>query len=249
VRLAQVFANLINNAAKYTPSGGLIVLCARHEGKEAIVSVKDDGVGIGSEMLPRVFELFTQAANARTRAQGGLGIGLSLARTLVEQHGGSIEARSAGEGKGSEFIVRLPLAEFAGRAPQRKASLQSELATAVRVVVVDDNRDAADSLGLMLTEFGANARVVYDGRAALQAVQELSPDLVILDLGMEELDGIETARRIRAMPQGKKAMIAALTGWGQPEERERTRRAGFDRHLVKPARIDDVSQLLREAAA
>ncbi|QGM45784.1 hybrid sensor histidine kinase/response regulator [Methylocystis heyeri] len=248
VRLTQVFANLIDNAAKYTPPGGAIALRARREDGQAIVSVKDDGVGISAEMLPRVFDLFARGDGPRHRTQGGLGIGLSLVRSLAEQHGGAVEARSAGEGAGAEFIVRLPLMQASSEALKEPRPATPAPLASLRVVVADDNRDAADSLGLMLKEFGAVARVVYDGRAALEAVKELSPDLVILDLGMKDMDGIETARRIRALPQGKKAMIAALTGWGQAEQRQRTHEAGFDRHLVKPAAIDDLGQLLREAA-
>jgi signal transduction histidine kinase len=248
VRLTQVFANLIDNAAKYTSPGGSIALRARREDDQAIVSVKDDGIGISAEMLPRVFDLFARGDGQRHRTQGGLGVGLSLARSLAEQHGGAVEARSAGEGEGSEFIVRLPLMQASAEAPEEPRPAVPAPIAALRVVVADDNRDAADSLGLMLNEFGAATRVVYDGRAALEAVKELSPDLVILDLGMKEMDGIETARRIRALPQGKKTMIAALTGWGQAAYLRRTQEAGFDRHLVKPAAIEDLGQLLREAA-
>jgi signal transduction histidine kinase/CheY-like chemotaxis protein len=254
VRLTQVFANLINNAAKYTPSGGSITLRACREGEEAVVSVRDDGVGISADMLPRVFDLFARADSPRHRTQGGLGIGLWLARSLVAQHDGTVEAHSAGEGAGSEFIVRLPLPPAQEQLPEEPPPIAPVVlapparTAELRVVVADDNRDAADSLGLMLKEFGAVPRVVYDGRAALEAVKELSPHLVILDLGMKEMDGIETALRIRALPQGEKTMIAALTGWGQAEQRQRTQEAGFDRHLVKPAGIDALGQLLREAA-
>jgi CheY-like chemotaxis protein len=240
VRLAQVFANILNNAAKFTPGGGEVQLSVSVEDHQAVVSVRDTGVGIAAPMLPRVFDMFAQAVSGRE----GLGIGLSLSRKLVELHGGTVEARSEGLGKGSEFVIRLPLA------PER-ATEQALLGTANnlrltprRILIVDDNRDAADSLGLLLRSAGADIRVVYDGGTALQEISRYEPDVVLLDLGMPGIDGYEVARRTRARPEHNKVALVALTGWGQQEDRDRARDAGFDHHLVKPADIDKLHALL-----
>ncbi|MGH8718119.1 MAG: ATP-binding protein [Burkholderiales bacterium] len=242
VRLAQVFGNLLNNAAKYTEKSGKIWIDAKLAGENLTVSIRDAGVGIAADMLPRVFDLFMQAN--QNRAQGGLGIGLSLVRSLVKLHGGSVEAKSEGEGKGSEFIVRLPIAaarlhEFAHTAEYAARPISPR-----RILVVDDNRDAADSLGMLLRFTGADAHVVYDGRAALEALDIYQPGIVLLDIGMPGMDGIEVARRIRRHPEFKNVTIIALTGWGQEHDRRLTRGAGFDHHLIKPADINALEALL-----
>ncbi|MGH8728786.1 MAG: PAS domain S-box protein [Burkholderiales bacterium] len=242
VRLAQVFGNLLNNAAKYTEKSGKIWIDAKLAGEDLTVSVRDTGVGVAAEMLPRVFDLFMQAN--QNRAQGGLGIGLSLVRSLVKLHGGSVEAKSEGEGKGSEFIVRLPVAAARLHEFAHTAEYAAKPISPRRILVVDDNRDAADSLGMLLRFTGADAHVVYDGRAALEALDIYQPGIVLLDIGMPGMDGIEVARRIRCHPEFKNVTIIALTGWGQEQDRRLTRAAGFDHHLIKPADINALEALL-----
>jgi PAS domain S-box-containing protein len=243
VRLSQVFANLLNNAAKYTPPGGRIEVRVEVAAGMAAVCVKDNGEGIAAPMLGRVFNMFTQVNTGR-RAQGGLGIGLTLARTLAHLHGGSIEASSEGAGKGCEFLVRLPLAEAHAPVPPAGAVADAQPLDRQRVLVVDDNHDAADSLGLLLQFLGAEVHVVHDGRAALEAMASFKPRVVLLDLGMPNMDGLEVARRMREDPQMRQATIVALTGWGQHEDRRRTGEAGFDHHLVKPADMTALQSIL-----
>ena len=250
VRLAQVLANLLNNAAKYTEPGGGISLRAHREGDQAVVVVRDNGLGIASEQLPHVFDLFAQADHSLTRAQGGLGIGLTLVRTLVELHGGSVHARSGGVGMGSEFEVRLPLRtlpEAPAHAPGPLVALDG--GTSRRLLVVDDNREHADTLALFLRMAGHHVRVAYDGLEAVATVRECDPEAVLLDVGMPGLDGYEAARRIRALPGGDARVLIALTGWGQGEDRRRSHAAGFDAHLVKPtdppALLELIDSLLR----
>ncbi|HVY37954.1 MAG TPA: ATP-binding protein [Polyangia bacterium] len=244
IRLAQVFANLLNNAAKYTRDGGLIELTARLDGPNVVVSVRDNGIGIAPEMLPTVFDMFAQAEPAVGRAQGGLGIGLSLAKGLVELHGGTIRASSDGPQRGSEFAVTLPFVAATNRAQRPEAD---PLGAAVhRVLVVDDNADNADSLGELLQLMGNDVRVAYDGEAALAAVAEFRPTAVLLDLGMPRMNGYDVCRRIRDRPGGDKILVVAMTGWGQPEDRRRTEAAGFDRHLVKPVDPAAVMKLLAD---
>jgi signal transduction histidine kinase len=245
VRLSQVLSNLLNNAAKYTQDGGQIWLTARREGSSAVVSVRDSGEGIPLEMLPRLFELFTQIDRTIGRAKGGLGIGLSLARTLVEAHGGTIEARSEGPGRGSEFIVRLPLADAAVRAPSSPACNDTPTGLARRrILVVDDNRDAAESLAMLLRHASAEVRTVFDGAAALEEIPSFRPDVILLDIGMPEMDGHEVARRLRALPEGRDVLLIALTGWGQDDDCRRSCEAGFDHHLVKPVELSVLNELL-----
>jgi PAS domain S-box-containing protein len=247
VRLAQVFANLLNNAAKYTDPGGRIDLVARREGAQARISVRDTGIGIAADMLPRVFDLFTQIDRDMGRSQGGLGIGLALVKSLIGMHGGSVEAASAGPGRGAEFTVRLPLAVNGAPAQAAAAPAASRPSAVERVLVVDDNHDAADSLGVLLEFLGARVQVVHDGQAALAALPAHRPGIVLLDLGMPGMDGYEVARRMRAMPQGAGLTLVALTGWGQARDRERTLASGFDHHLVKPAGLNELSDLLKQA--
>jgi two-component system CheB/CheR fusion protein len=239
VRLTQVLANLLNNAAKYTDQGGRIELEAHRAGPEVEIAVRDNGIGIPPGHLPEVFDMFTQAHRAAGRGEGGLGIGLAMVRSLVQMHGGTVEARSAGADQGSEFVVRLPLAEPPEGAHDGAAAGDGTAPLAgQRILVVDDNQDAADTLAMLLDAEGARARAVYDGPSALAALPVLRPHTVLLDLGMPEMDGLEVARRIRADPAWAGVRIVALTGWGQESDRERTRAAGFDFHLTKPVDLN-----------
>ncbi len=248
-RLAQVIANLLNNSARYTPPGGHVGLSAACAGGEVVLRVRDDGVGIPAEALPHVFELFTQAHRGSERAQGGLGIGLTLVKTLVDQHGGSVEAHSAGPGRGSEFVVRLPAAVGPGAGLGRPADNgRVGAGHGRRVLVVDDNRDAADSLALLLRLLGDEVRTAHDGPGALAAATAFAPEVVLLDLGLPGLDGYEVARRLRQQPQFARALVVAISGWGQDEDRRQSCAAGFDAHLVKPVDLDVLQRLLAEAA-
>jgi CheY-like chemotaxis protein/two-component sensor histidine kinase len=244
VRLAQVVLNLLNNAAKYTEPGGRIWLTGQMEGSEVVVRVRDTGIGIPAENLPSVFEMFFQVDRSLERSQGGLGIGLSLVRRLVELHGGRVTASSPGIGKGSEFTIWLPtLAETPAAQPawEPDETRQPRSATGRRMLVVDDNRDAADSLAMLLSVHGNDVDTAYDGIEAVEAAERLRPDVVLLDIGMPRLNGYDACRRIRAEPWGKGIVLIALTGWGQDEDKRRTEDAGFDAHVVKPV---DPSALL-----
>ena len=245
VRLTQVFANILTNAAKYTNTGGRIRLNVTHDGHAVTVSVRDNGIGIAPEHLASVFDMFTQVDRSSRRTQGGLGIGLTLVRSLVEMHDGQVEARSEGPGKGSEFIVRLPLAS--GTASRPEAPSPAIRLPARRVLVVDDNRDAADMLAALLNELGATVRAVHAGDAALAALASFDPDVVLLDIGMPGMDGYEVARSIRAHPRHRDTVLIALTGWGQEQDLQRSRAAGFDHHLIKPPKIDQLRELLLAA--
>lgn len=243
-RLSQVVSNLLNNAARYTPPGGRIRLAARRAGAEAVLTVQDNGIGIASEMLPKVFELFVQASGTQAGSQGGLGIGLTIARRLIEMHEGQLEVTSDGLGKGSTFMVRLPLAPV-----QHEAAAGSDGAAGARlrrVLVADDNRDAANTLLSVLRMMGHEARVTYDGVEALAAAATFRPDIALLDLGMPRMDGLELARRIRAEPWGADVFLVALTGWGGEADRQRSRDAGFDRHVAKPIDIEMLRRVLSE---
>jgi signal transduction histidine kinase len=245
VRLAQVFANLLNNAVRYTDPGGRIGIAAKRDDGSAVVIVSDTGIGIAADALPRVFDMFVQANARDSRAQSGLGIGLTLVRSLVEMHGGSVAARSAGAGLGSEFQVRLPLARHdARRAPAETRGAGRKIAGLPRVMVVDENRDAADSLAAVLKLLGAEVRVTNDGRAALDELGAFRPAVVFLDLGMPGMDGYETARHMRAREDTRSTLIIALTGWGQESDRRQTQAAGFNQHLVKPADITALRAVL-----
>jgi CheY-like chemotaxis protein/anti-sigma regulatory factor (Ser/Thr protein kinase) len=245
VRLAQVFANLLNNAAKYTEPGGQIWLSVRRAGDQVVISVRDTGVGIAPHMLSHVFEMFTQIDRDAGRAQGGLGIGLTLVKNLVELHGGTVQAFSDGAGCGSEFVVRLPLlvrrVQPNLRGPERRPA---GVLPPRRVLVVDDNRDAAQSLAMLLSLLGAEVHVAFNGPEALDALAGYKPDVVLLDIGMPGMDGHEVARRIRQHPEYRDVTLIALTGWGQEEDRRRSRSAGFDHHLIKPADINALQTLL-----
>ena len=237
IRLAQVFSNLLNNAAKYTEQGGHIWLTAERHGGEVMVKVRDTGLGIPTDMLPRTFDMFTQVDRALERSQGGLGIGLTLVKRLVEMHGGSVEARSDGPGKGSEFIVRLPVAVASAShqpRPPKGAGEKTAPPAKRRILVVDDNKDSADSLSMMLSITGMEVRTAYDGLEAVEAATAFNPDVVLLDIGMPKLNGYEAARRIREQPRGKDMLLVAVTGWGQEEDRRRSQEAGFNFHMLKP---------------
>jgi PAS domain S-box-containing protein len=251
-RLAQVLANLLNNAAKYTEPGGRIELTAEKRDGEAVVTVRDDGIGIPAEMLPAVFTLFTQLDRKMERTHGGLGIGLTLVKRLVELHGGAVEARSEGPGRGSEFIVRLPLSHPVGahaEAPAVSPSAQRKR----RILVVDDNVDSASSLRLMLQMLGHEVELAHDGEAAVEKTCVYRPDLILLDLGLPKLNGYEACRKIRAMDGANgdegapRKVIVALTGWGQEDDRRRSHEAGFDLHLVKPIELAALQRLLADA--
>lgn len=244
-RLAQVVGNLLNNAAKYTPAGGQIVLTARREGLEVVIEVGDSGMGIPAASLPTVFEMFTQVGQNMGRAQGGLGIGLSLVRRLAELHGGSASAASAGTGLGSTFTVRLPLAAPAPAA-RDGSTPQSLPAAAVpfRVLVVDDNVDAADTLAAVLDIMGHTTQVVHDGAQALAMAPQFLPEVVFLDIGLPGMNGYDVARALRRTPAGAHAVLIALTGWGAEDDRSQSSAAGFDHHLTKPANLHAIGELL-----
>ncbi|WP_431265331.1 hybrid sensor histidine kinase/response regulator [Roseateles chitinivorans] len=246
VRLSQVIANLLNNAAKYTDNGGRIRVAAFRQGDDALVTVEDNGTGIPRDMLTRVFDLFTQAERSYQRAQGGLGIGLTLVRSLVTLHGGSVDAASDGPGHGSVFTVRLPLAPAGAGLAMRTPAAPQSLARR-RVLVVDDNVDVADSLRLLLDMIGMDVRAVHDGLTALAAMDDFAPDIVLLDIGMPGMDGHEFARHVRARPEGQRVRLVAVSGWGQEEDYQRSREAGVDDHLVKPVDLDALERILAEA--
>jgi PAS domain S-box-containing protein len=245
-RLAQVFTNLLDNAAKFAGRGGRIELSATRQGTEVVVCVRDDGIGIDPEQLPRVFEMFAQAESALERRHAGLGIGLALVRGFVELHGGRVEAHSEGRGKGSEFVVRLPLAPEATR--QAAASAPAPKPGRVRrVLVVDDNRDATESLVRLLGRCGHEVRAAYDGPEALAAAEEFQPEAVLLDIGLPGMNGYEVARRLRARPWAAATVLVAITGWGQSSDKERAVSAGIDHHLTKPVDFARLRGLLEQA--
>jgi signal transduction histidine kinase/ActR/RegA family two-component response regulator len=233
-RVEQIVVNLLTNAVKYTEPGGRIGISVEQQGDEAVIRVRDSGIGIAPDMLPQVFDLFTQAARGLDRAQGGLGIGLTVVYRLVELHGGRIEAHSAGIGKGSEFVVRLPAlpptAEEAAEQPRVEPAPQFR----ARVLIVEDNLDAADSLAMLLEVCGHQVRVVHDGGSALDVAQATMPDVMLIDIGLPGIDGYDVARRIRQHRDLKSVILVALTGYGRDEDRQRALAAGFDYHLVKP---------------
>ena len=258
-RLSQVVSNLLNNAAKYTPEGGEIRLSARKvegpDGDEAVLTVKDNGVGIPESMRRRIFEMFMQVESHREHDQSGLGIGLTLVRSLVEMHGGRVEVRSDGEGRGSEFEVRLPILAAgesvgdAGDDPASDAETAGPCGLTSRVLVVDDNRPAADLLAVVLRRVGYQVRTAYDGREALEVAAEFLPDAILMDIGMPRMNGYEAARELRQREWGRDVCLVAITGWGQSEDIRRTQSAGFDEHLVKPVDIALVRKVLGRPAS
>jgi PAS domain S-box-containing protein len=248
VRLAQVFGNLLSNSCKYTDPGGRIWLSAAREGSEVVVSVKDDGIGIPPDMLPHVFEMFTQVDRTLERSRGGLGIGLTLVKELVERHDGSVEPSSAGPGQGSEFVVRLPILLERPEAGIPPPPPSRPPALSLRILVVDDNQDSAESLALLLRLTGHETELAYDGLAAVEAAERFQPDVVLLDIGLPKLNGFDACRRIREQPWGKRMVVVALTGWGQDEDRRKSKDAGFDSHLVKPVDHAALIELLAALA-
>jgi len=248
VRMTQVFTNLLTNAAKFTEHPGVVRITARRDAESVFVSVEDSGVGIASEDLPRIFDKFYQSPQRGERFLGGLGIGLSLVRRLVDLHGGDVEARSDGLGTGSEFIVRLPLARSEPRGTAPDAATELSLGRPRRILIVDDNVDAADALGRLLSVMGQQTVTAYDGPSALKRAAVLDPDVVLLDLGMPGMDGFEVCRALRERGGAKRPRIVALTGWGRKQDLARTKAAGFDAHLVKPVDRARLSQLLADVA-
>ncbi len=245
IRLAQVFANLLNNSAKYTDRGGRIWLTAERRGDELVVSVRDTGIGIPPEALSAVFEMFTQLNPALGKSQGGLGIGLMLVKQLLAMHGGQVEALSAGVGKGAEFTVRMPVASRAGGAELSDDDGRWRKNTAAcRILIADDNGDAVESMGLMLRLMGNQVFTAYNGIQAVEQAAEFRPDVILLDIGMPFLNGYEVARHIRAQSWGKDVFLIALTGWGQEEDKRRAAEAGFDQHFTKPIHPAEVVKLI-----
>lgn len=244
LRLAQVLTNLLSNAAKYTNDGGHIELGAQCDGVQAVITVRDDGIGLAPEAQAQIFEMFSQVAPAIERSEGGLGIGLALSRGLVELHGGSIAVRSAGAGQGSEFIVSLPCLVEQDAPPQPAAPVPERADAPRSVLIADDNRDALESLAALLSMHGHQVHVAADGGEALAQAERVRPDVVLLDIGMPGLTGYEVARRIRASDWGQQMLLVALTGWGQAEDQARARAAGFDHHITKPLDLERLLGLL-----
>jgi PAS domain S-box-containing protein len=246
-RMAQVFANLLQNAAKYSEQGGQIQIQAEVSGAEVVVRVRDEGIGISCEALAYVFDMFRQVDGSLERAQGGLGIGLTLVRRLVELHGGTVNAQSDGPGTGSEFIVRMPI--VAERAQETAATAPAAVLAKQRILVVDDNKDSGDTLSALLRLKGHDVRTARDGLEALDVVGEFQPQIILMDVGMPKMNGYEATRRIRQSPNGKETFIVALTGWGQADDVQRSAEAGCSAHLVKPVDLDVLERLLARGAA
>lgn len=247
VRLTQVFMNLLNNAAKYTPDSGQIWLNVEPAGDTVEVRVKDTGLGIAPENLPRLFELFYQVDRSFTRSEGGLGLGLTLVHRLVELHGGKVEARSAGVNRGSEFIVRLPVLENKSNTIESAEIHDNGAVAAIRcrrILVADDFPQSAETLAQLLRREGFEVRVAQDGVEAFQTAAEFRPDVIVIDIAMPKLNGYEAARKIRAQSWGGEIMLIALTGWGQQQDRQRTQDAGFNAHLTKPVNYNTIMELL-----
>jgi len=244
MRLAQVIGNLLSNACKFTDKGGRIVLTVEQEGEQAVIRVRDTGIGIPADQLPRIFDMFMQVDTSLERSVSGLGIGLTVVKNVVEMHGGAVEAHSAGVGQGSEFVVRLPLLVDAPKPSPEPTASEPTATTARRILVVDDNRDAAGSLAMLLQIIGHETHTAHDGLEAVEAAERLRPDVVLLDIGLPQLNGFDAARRIREQPWGKTMVLVAVTGWGQEEDRRKSKDAGFDAHLVKPVDYGTLMKLL-----
>ena len=247
-RITQVVANLLNNAAKYTPQQGHIEVSAEQANDRARISIKDSGVGIPAELLPQVFDMFAQIDRTLERSQGGLGIGLALVKNLVELHGGSVEAHSEGQGRGSQFVVHLPLSVANAKLSQQvpSSALTPQPYKNMRVLVVDDNVDSAESLSQCLRMLGYQTVTAHDGLAAVRSAESYRPDAALLDIGLPHVSGYEAARRIRALPGNERLLLLALSGWGQDEDRRKSKAAGFDHHFVKPVDIDALTNVLVE---
>ena len=245
-RLAQAISNLLNNSAKYTEPGGQVWLTAERQGSDAVVTVRDTGIGIPAEMLPRIFDMFAQVDRSPARVQGGLGIGLTLVKRLVEMHGGSIRAASDGLGLGSRFEIRLPIVPEpeAEALPTDRSEERTAVTSALRVLVVDDNKDSAITLSMFLRIMGNETRSAFDGDEALRVASQFRPQVMVLDIGLPKLSGYEVARRIRQEPWGREMILIAVTGWGQEEDKQHSKEAGFDHHLVKPVDPAGLTELL-----
>ena len=244
IRLSQVIMNLLNNAAKYSEPGGHIQLTSERIGGDVVVSVRDTGIGIAADQIPHLFDMFSQVDHSIEKSQGGLGIGLCLAKRIVEMHGGTIDARSQGLGKGSEFVVRLPVVVENAATQLNPEVQEQDIKSNLRILIVDDNKDGAGTLSMMLKILGNVTRTAYDGEDAVKAAIEFQPDVILLDIGLPKLNGYEVCRRIREQKNGHKVLIIAQTGWGQDEDRQRTHDAGFDHHLVKPVDLTELNKLI-----
>jgi CheY-like chemotaxis protein/anti-sigma regulatory factor (Ser/Thr protein kinase) len=247
-RITQVVGNLLNNAAKYTPEDGRVWLSARCHKGAVFVRVTDNGVGIAPDMLPSVFDLFTQADDSLDHRQGGLGIGLTLVRSIVEMHGGHVRARSAGRGCGSCFLFCLPSQDVSGQEGSGETETGGASSAPLRLLLVDDNVDAVESLAMLLRGAGHEVATAYDAASALRLMEQSAPDMAVLDIGLPGMNGYELAREIRARPQLRHVVLVALTGYGKPEDRTRAREVGFDHHLVKPAGVAELHGVLTRAA-
>ncbi len=248
-RLIQVVDNLVTNAAKYTDPGGRIGVSLESDGAHVRIRVKDNGIGIPRDMLERVFDMFTQVDRTLERSRGGLGIGLTLVRRIVELHDGTVAALSDGAGKGSEFVVTLPLAEVEAPRAASDAGPAIKADVRLRILVVDDNEDAAASLTRMLELMGHEVHIAFDGVECIREAGRFHPEIVFLDIGMPRLNGYDTAKRLRGEPGSREILLVAVTGWGQDEDRRRAREAGFDHHLVKPVDFDALSAILAAYSA
>jgi PAS domain S-box-containing protein len=247
-RLTQIVLNLLSNASKYTPPGGHITLLLERSDKQAVIRVSDDGMGIAPDLLPRMFDLFVQGERGLDRSEGGLGLGLTLVRRLVDLHGGTVSASSQGLGRGSEFEVRLPL-DLAGPRPVEEKVAPAESSSATyRVLVVDDNEDSATTMATLVGMWGHDVRTAHDADSALKAAAEHRPDVVLLDIGLPHISGYEVAEQLRALPGLEHAVLIAMTGYGQEEDRRRTREAGFTHHLTKPVPPDTLKGILSSLA-
>jgi len=247
VRLTQVFSNLLNNAAKYTPHGGNIVVTFAEVNQKVEIGIRDNGVGLPSNLLSKIFEMFVQADRSLTHSSDGLGIGLSVVKKLVEMHHGTVFAKSDGLGQGSEFTVRLPLVEMPSETVTSVLAESTSRAYSLKVLVADDNVDLATTMSSLLIKLGHDTKVAHDGVSAISIAEEFDPDLVLLDIGMPRLDGYETCRRIRSIKSKSTPMIIAITGWGQPRDRLLSQAAGFDEHYVKPITPSALQLLLWKA--
>lgn len=243
-RLQQVLWNLLSNAAKYSPAGGKIDVRAERVGNELFLSVRDEGIGISAEMIPRVFDMFVQADRTLDRSQGGLGIGLTLAQRIVQMHGGSIHAKSAGIGNGSEFSIRMPVVPDIDETIMPPNTGQSSQPKPLKILIAEDNRDSAATMAILLRNLGHQVTIAYDGAEALKIAAELQPDAFLLDIGLPVLNGYEVAKRVRQQSQLDKTRLLAVTGYGSPDDAQRASKAGFDFHLVKPVSFDELQKLL-----
>ena len=246
-RLTQVIQNLVNNAAKYTPTGGVIEVIAAREANEATVTIRDNGIGIAAEHLPTIFGIFAQLTPGLSRAQGGLGIGLSLVRALVERHGGTVQATSKGIGQGSEFVIRIPITLNQIDDSSSQATEETPVSRQRRVLIIDDSEDAALSLAMLLEIDGHDVQTAHNGASGMKLMQQLSPEITLLDIGLPDINGYELAKQIRQRPEGRSSLLIALTGWGQEQDKLDAIAAGFDLHLTKPVDYPKLLAILNRA--